>query len=1327
MRLFEKISFSDRYNIYFLGINVFYRRFCNDKIKNRFLFIRWETPIKSIIETEKNNVIRYYGKSEKNSRPKLESLFKLIDEHDVISFDVFDTAVRRKVSRPTDVFDLLGIEIGFNDFKGIRVDIEKYLRSVKFKKEGTREVTLDEIYDELNKRFGIEKKWKTREESLEIELSYLDEYVYKLYKYAQEKSKKIIFTTDMYLSKSVIEKILNSCGYANYEKIFLSNELKRRKGDGSTFVYIKELYDNKKILHIGDNEVGDVKMANLNGITGKFLPKAEIIYKEDNLDGLSGSFYRSLIGYKLFNGLSKLNLQYEHGYRVGGILCAGYCQYINKVAAQHKADKILFCARDCDIIYKVYNNSFKKYDTEYINISRYSILNCISELYIHDIINRFIIKFIRLYKNKLTISQILSICGYECINKNLDAYDIDPYSFPASINERHILDFLYSQRDEIIKFNKNTKKAAIKYFSEVIKNYNHIIIVDIGWSGTCITALKTLIHKYINSNCEIHGTLLCTSRNETLKQSIISKEISSYVYSPFNNLDLARFMMPAKASNNLQDKLHLPLEYLFTSTDRTLLKYSIVNNNIAFVKMNNSPLNHTDIRNIQEGIFDFCKDFVKLYSNYIDNIDITPYVAFMPLKVAIDHSYYIYSIYKNFLYDPSSVPFGLEANGSIRKFGELFEYSKETSVSKINNHIVPKIKKILFISPEMPYTGAPRSLLRMAKIAKVLGYDVDVWSENSGPFINRFNEAGFDVKIVNSSNLSGIEAANKFKNYHLVICNTIVTYKFASIASKHVPTVWYIREATNIPDFTRNNQELKNELANSKNIFCVSQYAADAIAHFTNNHIHVIENSVEDESSLVTNSHMFDDKKIKILQLGTIEYRKGYDVLIEAIKTLPMKYKDQVELYFAGGFINSGTPFASFIFNKIKGEKNIHYLGIINSFEAKVNTISSCDIVVVASRDESCSLVALEGAMMSKPLIVTENVGAKYIVTPDSGYIVKTGDVISLQKSIINLIDDKSNLKRMGECSRRNYEKFASIESYTKKLKILFEANSFESFLVKTQKYFDKDNSVQKPCNKCIVSLTSYPKRINTVPITILSLINNTYKNKEIYLYLSSDEFTNFEEDLPDTLIELKKYKNFHIKFVEGNLKPHKKYFYAMCDFPNLPIIILDDDVIYDKNLISVLMESFEQWPNCISCTRANFIMFNENKELRHYWSWPMNYKSLINTPSYRLLPTGVGGVLYPPNSVNKLAFNEIAINRLCLLGDDLWLKFMTLINDYQVVVPDYKFNNNLIPDSQDSSLASINVDHNNDVMISNIIDYLNANGIDISFYINKMYEDRFV
>lgn len=112
-----------------------------------------------------------------------------------------------------------------------------------------------------------------------------------------------------------------------------------------------------------------------------------------------------------------------------------------------------------------------------------------------------------------------------------------------------------------------------------------------------------------------------------------------------------------------------------------------------------------------------------------------------------------------------------------------------------------------------------------------------------------------------------------------------------------------------------------------------------------------------------------------------------------------------------------------------------------------------------------------------------------------------------------------------------------------------------------------------------------------------------------------------------------------------------------MQKYPEYPLVIVDDDAIYDPQMLKVLAKSYLKHPDCISANRVNLIQFNRNKQFRKYTSCPMEYKALIDTPSFQLLPTGVGGVLYPPQSIGKEALNKDAIVKYCINADDLWLK----------------------------------------------------------------------
>lgn len=347
-------------------------------------------------------------------------------------------------------------------------------------------------------------------------------------------------------------------------------------------------------------------------------------------------------------------------------------------------------------------------------------------------------------------------------------------------------------------------------------------------------------------------------------------------------------------------------------------------------------------------------------------------------------------------------------------------------------------KRILFINPEMTYSGSPKSLLRMCKIAAQLGYTVTVWSEMDGPFRQEFERIGFGVKIIPGEDATLKSTIEELKTHDLAICNTIIVDRFVRICCRYIPTVWYIREATNIPYFTKYNQNRLYTLKNSLDLYCVSNYAAQAIKQYTKHKVRVVKNCVEDESSRSTSYVVGSSERVHFFQAGTLEYRKGLDILLDAYDQMPDTYKDRSDVAFAGRLLDAEMEFGSQLIEKARKISGVSYLGELVGRDF-IPKMSEMDVVVVPSRDEACSLVALEAAMLSKPIVVTRNVGAKYIVDNQNGIIVNTGEVTSLKDALMKMIDNKMTLNVMGIRSREKYEEMAGMKVYKKEMGKLFE------------------------------------------------------------------------------------------------------------------------------------------------------------------------------------------------------------------------------------------------------------------------------------------------
>lgn len=197
--------------------------------------------------------------------------------------------------------------------------------------------------------------------------------------------------------------------------------------------------------------------------------------------------------------------------------------------------------------------------------------------------------------------------------------------------------------------------------------------------------------------------------------------------------------------------------------------------------------------------------------------------------------------------------------------------------------------------------------------------------------------------------------------------------------------------------------------------------------------------------------------------------------------------------------------------------------------------------------------------------------------------------------------------------------------------------------------------------SRIIVSLTTYPVRVSTVWITAASLLCQTLKPFKVILWLAEEQFP--EHKIPYSLEKMKR-RGLEVRFCT-DLKPHKKYFYAMKEYPDYYIITADDDIFYPENHIKQLWDGYEKYPGNIVCQWSHRIGFTEQGAFQPYNEWADNAEE---EPSYATLAVGCGGVLYPPDSLASETFDERKIEKYSLFTDDLWLKCMEILHEKKVV-----------------------------------------------------------
>lgn len=239
--------------------------------------------------------------------------------------------------------------------------------------------------------------------------------------------------------------------------------------------------------------------------------------------------------------------------------------------------------------------------------------------------------------------------------------------------------------------------------------------------------------------------------------------------------------------------------------------------------------------------------------------------------------------------------------------------------------------------------------------------------------------------------------------------------------------------------------------------------------------------------------------------------------------------------------------------------------------------------------------------------------------------------------------------------------------------------------------------------NKIIASLTTYGSRINSVELTIKSILNQTKKADKVILWLAEDEFN--LNNIPINLLNLHKNNLIEIKFCK-DLKSYKKLIPTLIFYPNDIIITFDDDILFKEDLIERLYEEHLKFPDIIICARAHKMLFNLDNSLKSYKKW--NHRIEDFCENYDIFPTGGAGALYPPNCFYKDICNEELFLSLSPSADDVWFKAMTLMNNKKskVLSQDKKEFTKLeiIEDTQDYTLYNDNR-YLNDKYLKNVFD----------------------
>lgn len=450
-----------------------------------------------------DEIIKEQVEAEKNTAhmKTKEMLFSQIDEHTVISFDIFDTLLSRKVLIAEDVFDLVSKRA---EREGMRLHDFRAIRSKAQEELGLTNPDIYEIYDNFQKLTNVADIVKERLIQLEFEAE-LDvlisrDVMVEAYRYAYEQGKKIYLVSDMYWPGTMLEKILKQFQITLYKDLIISCDYKQLKLQG-LFQKLLEKESNECILHIGDHKVYDGICAKKFGIdtflicTSWELMRLSawselLIKKPDNVND------RSLLGLSISamfnnpfalsnNNLPKLDASYFLGYILFAPIVTTFMHWFLNQVKNKGYNAVLFAARDGFLIQKLYKKAveiLKWYDMPpgiYFQTSRKAAVTS-------DMANEAVINMLIGMRGIMPPEKVLSqLFG-------LDKADIMP--FPEGEDwDLEIYNYVWKHKDQIFQKSADMRRNYFKYMGNLeLKIGGKYVFYDFVSSGTCQKALNKM-------------------------------------------------------------------------------------------------------------------------------------------------------------------------------------------------------------------------------------------------------------------------------------------------------------------------------------------------------------------------------------------------------------------------------------------------------------------------------------------------------------------------------------------------------------------------------------------------------------------------------------------------------------------------------------------------------------------------------------------------------------------------------------------------------------------------------------------------------------------
>lgn len=342
-------------------------------------------------------------------------------------------------------------------------------------------------------------------------------------------------------------------------------------------------------------------------------------------------------------------------------------------------------------------------------------------------------------------------------------------------------------------------------------------------------------------------------------------------------------------------------------------------------------------------------------------------------------------------------------------------------------------KRVLIITTDLNYNGGTLAAVYAAMVLQKRGYHTILAAPGGNKtFIEEMKNNGLNIAICSALPYLYQEETVFIQYFDLVLVNVFQMILCASEISKTKPVIWWIHEPSDLyaPILNRFQEYATEERLKNAHIYAVSQIPQRNFnRHFPNRITKTLAYGIPDEKPLTFQKNKKD--QIIIALIGSVIYRKGQDIFLEAVKKIPVHTKKQALFWIIG---KAKQDSYGDEVRRLSAERGVSMLGEMTREEIR-KAYEDIDILVCPSREDPLPIVVTEAMMFEKACIVSDSIGmADYILEGENGLICKTGDANDLAKKMSWMIDNRDKLEQIGYHARKTYEENFTMERFGTRL-----------------------------------------------------------------------------------------------------------------------------------------------------------------------------------------------------------------------------------------------------------------------------------------------------